>query len=372
MSERKPAIINISKALLNVSLTTLSAIAGATGNVPIAGAVAFTQAALAPDVLKSLLAKRPQEQLPLPVPRWWTQEPLAQSWQNVCSHIENQLPSILSGVEQHLAAERQHQNIEYLSSNAIQRIFVEQVSSHLSIWEVGTQERYLVASYVTPLLLEKTANALKDAIDTTRQDALAQWMIQIADKLDAIQQATTALSSPTVTSESTNARNAFNSGNTSRTIQSEPSVPVHEILKQKMLDEAYDVYMCYGTDDELEVMQIGAKLKERGILPWFDELSMRPGQLKMRQQETQILKVPAAAVFLGKELTITGWRELQMYSFISQFIKRGLPVIPVLLASSPEQPELPPYLDNFAPVDFHHPVPDPLDQLVENIIENRP
>src|SRR5207248_910236 len=151
MSERKDAIINVSKSLLNVSLVTLEAVAGATGNAPVAGLSALAHSTLELGILKPLVEKKPEEQLKLPIPPWWTGDPQFQSWQAVCSRIENRLPVILKGVEQRLAGESQRQPMGYLSAGAVKQFFMEQVAQQLP-WEVKTQDRYLVAYYVTPPL----------------------------------------------------------------------------------------------------------------------------------------------------------------------------------------------------------------------------
>src|SRR5258706_7003317 len=115
MPEEEIAIINVSKGLFDVSLATLGAVAGATGNAPIAGAVALVQATLASKILKPLLEKKQEEHLKLSIPPWWTGEPQVQSWQAVCARIENRLPVILTGVQQRLLEESKRQKVSYLS-----------------------------------------------------------------------------------------------------------------------------------------------------------------------------------------------------------------------------------------------------------------
>src|SRR6266851_5005779 len=199
MSDRKAAIINVSKGLLNVSLATLTVVGSATGNPLIAGAAAIPQAVASSGILKPFLEKKQEEYLELPIPPWWTGEPQSQSWQEVCSTIEYRLPKIIKGVEEHLQRET-----SYPSSSDIKQIFVEQIVQNLSPWEVKPQDRGLVAGYITPPLLEKSAAVLKAAIDTTREDALAKWMASIANSLDAIQKsATPTFAATTATQAST-------------------------------------------------------------------------------------------------------------------------------------------------------------------------
>lgn len=358
MSERKTAIINISKGLLNVSLAAIAAVGSATGNGWLAGATAIPGALAASGTLKPLLEKKQEEHLELSIPPWWTKEPQSQSWQEVCSSIENRLPEIIKGVEERLSKET-----NYPSSSVIKSIFIEQVAQRLSPWEVNPQDRSMVAGYVTPPLLEKSATLLKAAVVSTREDALAKWLTQIADTLDTIQKSTlpAAVVISTVTAASVNASASI--------VHNTQSVTA--ILEQKRQNDAYDIYICYDEADETEVMGIGEKLKAEGILPWFDLLEVKPGTPDKSQQEQQIRKIPAAAVFVGQH-KIVDKQELQMYSFVDEFIDREIPVIPVILTSAPKDLRLPPYLGNFGRVDFRRSMPEPMVQLVWGITGQRP
>jgi len=254
----------------------------------------------------------------------------------------------------------------YPSSSDIKRIFAGNVAQQLSPWEVKPQDRGLVAGYVTPRLLEKSAVVLKAAIDSTREEALAKLLAKIADTFEDARKSTTPTPSTslpgTVVQENIPAASI---AGMSQSLQSTAT-----ILEQKRQNEAYDVYICYDEADETEVMGIGEKLKAQGILPWFDILEGRPG-LEQKQQERQIQSIPSAAVFVGQH-KIVDLQELQMYSFINQFLERKIPVIPVMLANAPKDLKLPPYLGNFWKVDFRRSIPDPMGQLLYGITGKRP
>jgi TIR domain len=354
MPDRKAAIINVSKGLLNVSFVTLAAIGSATGNPAVAGISALPQALASSGMLKSLLERKQEEHLELPVPPWWTGEPQLQTWQATCSSIEYHLPKIIKGVEERLRKEK-----SYPSSSVIKQIFIEQVAQQLSSWEVELQDRTLVAGYVTPLLLERSAAVLKGVIDATREDALAQWLAQMAATLDTIQKAPL----PSLTGNPATPGGAVT--------QSPKSVTIAALLEQKRLQQAYDVYICYDEEDEVEVMKVGGLLKARTVLPWFDGLDVRPGAPKKLQQEEQIMKVHAAAVFIGQHAIARG-QLLQIYAFIQQYIDRECAIIPVLLPDAPKKPELPSFLAEFGWVDFRKQEPDPMKQLVWGITGARP
>ena len=358
MSERKAAIINVSKGLLNVSFTAIAAVGSGTGNPLLAGALAIPAALIASGTLKPLLERKTEEKLELPIPQWWTKEPQAQSWQDICSSIETHLPEIIRGVEEQLSKET-----GYPSASVIKSIFVGQVAQRLSPWEVI--DRTMVAGYVTPPLLEKSATVLRAAIVSTREDALAKWLTETANTLDTIQKSIPS----TFPITSTVIVTPLDISSSSPVVQDTEAVAA--LLEQKRQNDAYDIYICYDEADETEVMGIGEKLKIAGILPWLDRLETKPGTVAKQQQEQQIRKIPAAAVFVGQH-KIVELQELQMYSFIDEFIERQIPVIPVILTNAPQKLRLPPYLGNFGSVDFRRSVPEPMGQLIWGITGKRP
>lgn len=358
MSERKSALINVSKGMLNISLTALAAIGSATGNIWLAGATAIPGAIVASGTLKPLLEKKQEEYLELPVPPWWTESP--QSWQTTCSSIENRLPTIMNSVADRLRKEK-----TILTISVVRQIFMEEVAHQLPAWEVKVQDRNLVAGYVTLPLLEKSAVVLKTVIDPIREDALADILAKVVTMLDEAQKTKEVVASASsVGATSVNARTP-QAPEATYNAQS-----IAAVLQQKMLKEAYDVYICYHEADETEVFKIGEQLKGHGILPWFDIMDVKPGTPARQQQEQQIERISAAAVFVGQH-AVADWQVLQMYSFLEQFVQRECPVIPVLLPDAPKRPKLPVFLANFAWVDFRRQVPDPIGQLIWGITGKR-
>ena len=311
MAEPKTASINISKALVNISLTTIAAIGSAAGIPWVAGATALPAAIAASETLRTFLKRDKEEQLELPAPPFWTNS--AQSWQIVCSSIEYHLPMIMDAVATQL------KHVQGLPTEAIlKQTLVQAIAQELPAWEIPGEQRGIVAFYVAPLIFTKTAEVLKPILDQVQRDAQAEVVVKIFDLLNKVQQ--TAL--PPVASV---------------TPAMTPTTPVASsvatTLEQKMQASAYDVYICYSEEDEAEVFSIGETLKAGGILPWFDFLG-KPGKLRRKEQEQLIENIPAAAIFVGQH-AIKQWQELQMYAFLDQFVERSCPVIPVLLKSAP-------------------------------------
>ncbi|TKB70230.1 MAG: TIR domain-containing protein [Nitrospira sp.] len=130
--------------------------------------------------------------------------------------------------------------------------------------------------------------------------------------------------------------------------------------------EHFDVFLCHNSEDKAEIRQIADELSRRGLKPWLDELEIRPGQLWQVALEEQIKTIKAAAVFVGKS-GISPWQQMEVRSFLNQFVKRACPIIPVILSSATGTPELPIFLQNFHWVDFRKNHPDPYEQLINGI-----
>ena len=106
-------------------------------------------------------------------------------------------------------------------------------------------------------------------------------------------------------------------------------------------------------------------------MPWLDVWELPPGLPWQPLLESQIGNIKSAAVFIGS----TGfgpWQEQEINAFLRAFVKRNIPVIPVMLADAPSQPGLPPFLEGMGWVDFRNDDPDPLAMLIWGITGNRP
>src|SRR2546428_1076639 len=234
MSEKQPAVINISKILKDVSLPTIAAIGSATGNIWIAGAAAVPAAIAASDTLKSLLQKKQEEHLELSAPPWWTKS--GQSWQITCASIENGLPAAMNSM-----AERLRKEGTIPTTVVVRRVFAEELNRdlarHLSTWEVTAQNREMVAEYVTPPLLQKSATVLKTVIDPIREDAFAKELEKISDAL-----VQTSIEKPQPAEASAP---GIATAVAPTSVAPSPAPSIDDILKQKAQNDAYDVYICY-------------------------------------------------------------------------------------------------------------------------------
>ena len=137
-----------------------------------------------------------------------------------------------------------------------------------------------------------------------------------------------------------------------------------QLLLQEKIDAGnFDVFLCHNNKDKLAVKQMGERLKTLGILPWLDQWELQPGLPWQPILESQIERIKAAAVFVGKD-GIGPWQEQEVAAFLREFVNRGCPVIPVLLEYAPAEPKLPLFLRGFTWVDFRKQEPDPWKQLL--------
>ncbi len=142
------------------------------------------------------------------------------------------------------------------------------------------------------------------------------------------------------------------------------------VIQGKIETDDFDVFLCHNSEDKPAVKEIGGHLKERGILPWLDEWELRPGLPWQRLLEKQIPQIKSAVVFVG-ESSIGPWQNMELEAFLRQFVKRGCPVIPIILPDCKETPELPIFLGGMTWVDFRKDDPDPMGQLIWGITGER-
>ena len=143
------------------------------------------------------------------------------------------------------------------------------------------------------------------------------------------------------------------------------------MLAAKRAAGQFDVFMCHNHVDKAAVKDIANALKSRGLLPWLDQWELPPGQPWQPLLERQIGNIRAAAVCVGSA-GVGPWQEQELYGFLSEFVSRRAPVIPVLLPGAPVKPELPIFLRLMTYVDFGLGDPDPMAHLEWGITGVRP
>jgi len=133
----------------------------------------------------------------------------------------------------------------------------------------------------------------------------------------------------------------------------------------------FDVFLCHNSQDKDAVKEIGQRLRDAGLNPWLDEWELRPGLTWQDALEEQIETIRTAAIFVGPD-GFGPWQKTELRAFISEFVDRGCPVIPLILAGCEKPPKLPIFLKAFTWVDFRKQEPDPFECLVWGITGKKP
>ena len=137
------------------------------------------------------------------------------------------------------------------------------------------------------------------------------------------------------------------------------------------MTEQFDVFLCHNSADKPQVRKIAEQLQQYDLKPWLDIWELPPGRSWQRLLEKQIEQINSAAVFVG-ENGFGPWQEQEIYAFLSEFVNRDCPVIPVLLPNAPTKPELPVFLRQFTWVDFRISNSDPMYRLKWGITGKKP
>ena len=113
----------------------------------------------------------------------------------------------------------------------------------------------------------------------------------------------------------------------------------------------FDVFLAHNSLDKPIVRIIAEELKQHGIKVWLDEDQIVPGRFFQDSIQQALLEVNSAAICIGR-LGLGKWQQMELRSFISQCVEKGLPVIPVLLPGSRDIPDSFPFLKEFMWVDL--------------------
>ena len=82
--------------------------------------------------------------------------------------------------------------------------------------------------------------------------------------------------------------------------------------------------------------------------------------------EKQIESISSVVIAVGESGT-GPWQNVELRAFIGEFVRRGCPVIPLLLSDCRDIPKLPLFLNQFTWVDLRRSKPDPFKLLLWGI-----
>lgn len=134
----------------------------------------------------------------------------------------------------------------------------------------------------------------------------------------------------------------------------------------------FDVFLSHNSNDKAFVRQLADALQVRGIKVWLDERELIPGHPWQEGVEQIIQNVRSAAILIGSH-GLGAWETPEMRGCLSEFVRRKLPVIPVLLPEAPAHLEMPLFLREFTRVDLRGGLTkDGLDRLIWGITKKKP
>lgn len=112
------------------------------------------------------------------------------------------------------------------------------------------------------------------------------------------------------------------------------------VIKSKVAQGAYDVFLSHHSKDKPQVKEIGRRLKGVGIRPWLDEWDLVPGETISAALEKAIETIPCAALFFGPG-DLGRWHILEIQAYVEAWAKKQARIIPVLLTGVKDPPKMP-------------------------------
>jgi tetratricopeptide (TPR) repeat protein len=152
----------------------------------------------------------------------------------------------------------------------------------------------------------------------------------------------------------------------------ESSATVEVRSEEGSKQRPYDVFVSYSSREKLLARQLSTELKQRGVRVWLDEWELTPGHSWQDALDTIINTAMAAILLIGKS-DLGSWEVPEQRALLVQFVKRELPVIPVLLPGAPSRIDLPLFLRERSWVDLRGGFTEEgLDRLEWGITGRRP
>jgi len=116
-----------------------------------------------------------------------------------------------------------------------------------------------------------------------------------------------------------------------------------EVALPVSVDDMFDVFLCYNSEDEPFIQKMNKTFQVAGIRTWLDEEQVEFGQIWQNELEKQIENIRTVCVFVG-ENDFGPWQKKEVRGFLADFDDRDCKIIPVILPNTKEIPELPIFL----------------------------
>ena len=118
------------------------------------------------------------------------------------------------------------------------------------------------------------------------------------------------------------------------------NLDIFEYLTKLNSKDSFDVFLCHNSEDKAEIIEINELLQKLNVRTWLDVDQLSLGSIWQVELENQINEISNVAVFVGKN-GLGPWQNIEVRAFLSEFIRRGCKVIPVILPNAKEIPALP-------------------------------
>lgn len=147
------------------------------------------------------------------------------------------------------------------------------------------------------------------------------------------------------------------SGTAEAPASSTGAAPTEIASRATALDDTFDVFLSHNSSDKSVVLELAEALRDRGLRVWLDDWELIPGRPWQEAVEDIIQTVKTAAILVARD-GLGPWEAPEMRACLHEFVRRKLPVIPVLLPGTPGRPELPLFLRQFTWVDLRQGITD--------------
>ena len=130
----------------------------------------------------------------------------------------------------------------------------------------------------------------------------------------------------------------------------------------------FDVFLSHNSKDKKVIKRLARELSKRFELSsWLDEEQIKGGALFQDELERGMNASRTAIVAYG-ESGIGPWEMEEVRALLTQSVKLGKPVIPILLPEAPDIPDLPVFLSERNWIDLRKGLrKDPLQKLADSI-----
>ncbi|HSS52791.1 MAG TPA: toll/interleukin-1 receptor domain-containing protein [Thermoanaerobaculia bacterium] len=117
----------------------------------------------------------------------------------------------------------------------------------------------------------------------------------------------------------------------------------HPNQEASLSAETFDVFFSYNSKDRDAVRLVADEMRRQGVRVWMDEEVLPLGQSWQPHVEEALKGVRSAAILLGPS-SFGDWQKEEARLCQTQGVKRGIPVIAVLLPGGPDLDTLPEFL----------------------------